>query len=417
MRQSYGPGGGFSAGAPGRDLFSVAALRELPPPDPNEAMPSSDAIGALEDRLRSDPSALDRFMEESSFPLADPPLYTFVYRGGADAVRLRHWIYGLPTSQDFVRMTGTDLWYRTVELPPGSRVEYKFEVVSGGHGSWVLDALNDATARDPFGANSVVTAEGYEEPEWAHHDPDAREGWLEERSYVSQALGGSRQVTLYFPARYRPTRRYPLLVVHDGPDYLEYSGLKIVLDNLIHRLEIPGLVVALTHPGDRMREYACSDEHTRFICDELVPQLEEELPLVGAPEGRGLMGASLGAVASLHTAAQRPDTFGRLIVQSGSFAFTDIGDNMRGPAFEPIVAFMNDYRAEPYPVARQIFQSVGRYESLVYENRSLVPVLRSSGMKVRYREVPDGHNWENWRDRLREGLSWLFPGPLWMVYE
>ena len=24
---------------------------------------------------------------------------------------------------------------------------------------------------------------------------------------------------------------------------------------------------------------------------------------------------------------------------------------------------------------------------------------------------------ENWRDRLREGLSWLFPGPLWMVYE
>ena len=27
------------------------------------------------------------------------------------------------------------------------------------------------------------------------------------------------------------------------------------------------------------------------------------------------------------------------------------------------------------------------------------------------------HNWENWRDRLREGLSWLFPGPLWMVYE
>ena len=23
----------------------------------------------------------------------------------------------------------------------------------------------------------------------------------------------------------------------------------------------------------------------------------------------------------------------------------------------------------------------------------------------------------DWRDRLREGLSWLFPGPLWMVYE
>ncbi len=38
-------------------------------------------------------------------------------------------------------------------------------------------------------------------------------------------------------------------------------------------------------------------------------------------------------------------------------------------------------------------------------------------MRVRYSESRDGHNWENWRDRLREGLSTLFPGPLWMVYE
>jgi enterochelin esterase family protein len=38
-------------------------------------------------------------------------------------------------------------------------------------------------------------------------------------------------------------------------------------------------------------------------------------------------------------------------------------------------------------------------------------------MEVRYVEARDGHNWENWRDRLREGLSWLFPGPQWWVYE
>ena len=53
----------------------------------------------------------------------------------------------------------------------------------------------------------------------------------------------------------------------------------------------------------------------------------------------------------------------------------------------------------------------------IYENRSIVPVLQSTGMDVRYTEASDGHNWENWRDRLREGLSWLFPGPLLLVYE
>jgi enterochelin esterase family protein len=61
--------------------------------------------------------------------------------------------------------------------------------------------------------------------------------------------------------------------------------------------------------------------------------------------------------------------------------------------------------------------SCGVYESLIYYNRSLVPLLQKSGMTVKFSESHDGHNWENWRDRLREGLSWLYPGPLFMVYE
>ena len=68
-------------------------------------------------------------------------------------------------------------------------------------------------------------------------------------------------------------------------------------------------------------------------------------------------------------------------------------------------------------VSEKVFMSCGTYESLIYENRSLVPLLQATGMEVRYVEARDGHNWVNWRDRLREGLSWLYPGPLWMVYE
>jgi enterochelin esterase family protein len=82
-----------------------------------------------------------------------------------------------------------------------------------------------------------------------------------------------------------------------------------------------------------------------------------------------------------------------------------------------VVDFVNRYRREPAAVADRVFVSCGRHESLIYENRALVPLLQKTGMQVRYVEAPDGHNWENWRDRLRDGLSWLFPGPLWMVYE
>ena len=62
------------------------------------------------------------------------------------------------------------------------------------------------------------------------------------------------------------------------------------------------------------------------------------------------------------------------------------------------------FRAAPGRPVDRIFVSCGMYESLIYENRSLVPMLQSTGMDVRYVEARDGHNWENWRDRLREGL-------------
>jgi len=375
------------------------------------------AVEILERDHAGDRSAADRFLSAHRFPLVEGSYCTFIYRGEADAVFLRHWIYGLPSSQPFHRLPGTDLWSLVLELPEQSRIEYKIEVHREGHAEWIQDPLNPLLAHDPFGANSVCHATGYQTPEWTQPDASARQGWLDERMLHSEALGGPRRVTLYFPARYRRSRHYPLLVVHDGVDYLRYASLKVVLDNLIHRLEIPELIVALTEPRDRLEEYAASERHARFLLEELVPLLERELPLQAAPEGRGLVGASLGAVAALHTAARQPGFFGRLLLQSGSFAFSDIGEPRGGPVVSAVAGFVNRFRRSPAAVSRKVFVSCGIYESLIYENRSLVPVLQRTPMEVRYVEARDGHNWENWRDRLREGLSWLFPGPLWMVYE
>ncbi len=361
--------------------------------------------------------AIDAFVAEHRFPLVEHSHVTFVYRGQADAVRLRHFIYGLPTAQPFHRLEGSDFWYFTLELPPHSRVEYKFEIQRGDHNEWIRDPLNPHLAQDPFGANSVCQGEGYERPPWTEEQEETRPGSLEEVVIRHTAFGGSRRVTMYLPARFRKRRRYRLLVVHDGGDYLKYASLKTVLDNVIHDLEVAPLVVALTHPGNRLDEYPDNQAHSRFLVEELLPLLESRYPLIGKPASRGLMGASFGAVASLSTAWRFPGVFGRLLLQSGSFAFTDIGNHHRGPAFDRVVEFVNEFRQNPGKPSDRVFLSCGRYESLIYENRSIVPLLQSTGMAVRYVEARDGHNWENWRDRLRVALSWLFPGPLWMVYE
>jgi enterochelin esterase family protein len=263
-----------------------------------------------------------------------------------------------------------------------------------------------------------VHGEGYQIPEFTRHDPEARPGFLEPFRFNSRALGGWRSGHIYLPARFRRTRLYPLLVVHDGADYLNYASMKTVLDNLIHNLEIPDVIVAFTDSPDRLREYANDESHARFLTEELMPDLTRRLPILDKPQARCLMGASFGAVAAFSTAYRYPNVWGRLLLQSGSFAFTDIGkSNRRGPLFDKVVEYMNQYRSDPVAVSERVFVSCGVYESLIYENRSLVPMLDATGMQVKFVESRDGHNWENWRDRLREGLSWLFPGPLMFIYE
>lgn len=377
----------------------------------------SPALRELLQESALDEDAIRRFLEARSIPIVEGRNVTFVYRGRADAVYLQHWIFGLPSSQPFQPVDGTDLWYLTLDIPPRSRVEYKLEVQVGEVSRLIRDPLNPQLAHDPFGANSVCHGAGYEEPDWVFPDPKARRGTIEEIRVPSRALDREEELWIYLPARFRRRRRYPLLVVHDGRDYMRFAALQTVLDNLIHRNEVAPVIAVLHQSQNRLREYADDERHATFLTSELIPELERKFPLLPGPAERGLVGASFGAVASFSTCLRRPGYFGRLLLQSGSFAFTDIGPSRRGPLFDPIVKMVNQFREEPRPVAQRAFISCGVYESLIYENRSLVPVLQSTEMELKYVEAHDGHNWENWRDRLRDGLTYLFPGPLWMIYE
>jgi enterochelin esterase family protein len=376
------------------------------------------AITRLRERGPQDPAAVDRFLARRDVPIVEGARCTFLYRGEADRVAVVHRVVGLPEHIALRRLHRTDLWYAVVELPAGSRIEYQLEVARGERTERINDPLNPRLAHSPVGSSSVCHASGYEAPEWTRPDPDARPGSLIDLKVPSRALRRDCPVTVYLPARLQRSARYPLLVVHDGGDYLEYASAKTVLDNLIHRLDVAETIVAFVSPGERLVEYANSAAHARYLTAELAPRLEAEFPLAGSPSGRCLMGASFGAVAALSTAYRYPRAYGSLLLQSGSFVFTDIGhDHGGGPAFEPVVKFMNRYRAAPRRVADRVFVSCGVYEPLIIRNRSMVPTFEAAGMDVRYVEARDGHSWENWRDRLREGLSWIFPGPGKFFYE
>ncbi len=376
------------------------------------------AINQLRQNSPVTEEAIDHFLAEHQMPIIEGPKCTFLYRGGADEVHVLHRIVNQPQRVAMRRIELTSLWYVVIELPEQSRVEYQLEVRHGDHIEHGNDPLNPYVAHSPVGSSSVCQATGYVTPDWTLPDPDARPGELVDLVMHSRALRRQTLSRVYLPARFRRSTTYPLLVVHDGDDYINYSAMKTVLDNLIHRLDMAETIVAFSNPGDRLREYPNHAGHARHISAELVPHLEEAYPLIPRREARALMGASFGAMAALSTAFRNPTMFASLLLQSGSFVFTDIGDEHGGgPAFDPVVKFMNRYRARPRHIADRMFISCGVYEPLIVPNRSMVPVFEGTGATVRYVEARDGHSWENWRDRLRDGLSWIYPGPQKFYYE
>ena len=383
-----------------------------------DAGPGRLAINRLKASKPWDSAAIDAFLDVHDVPIVEGPHCTFLWRGDADEVWLCQRIVGLSDRIPLRLLRGTDLWHLTLELPEGSRVEYQLEIRRGEHYERFNDPLNPHLSHSPMGSSSVCFGVGYETPDWTFPDPEARPGELRELVVRSRALDRDARVTVYLPARFRPTASYPLLVVHDGGDFLQFATMQTVLDNLIHRMDVAPTVVAFTYPGDRLAEYANSAAHSRFLSDELLPELEVSLPLVGQRAGRCLLGSSFGAVASVAAAYRAPETYGNLVLMSGSFVFTDIGmDHGGGPAFDPVVTFVNRYRDKPRRLADKIFMTCGVYEPLIVPNRSMVHVFESTGMNVRYTEARDGHSWENWRDQMRDALAWTYPGPQKLYYE
>ena len=352
---------------------------------------------------------IDRFIANNGFPLIEPSAVTFVFRGEADAVYLRRWLSGVSDGLPLERMAGTDLWHLRLSVPTGARFEYKLDVVREGSGVWLNDPLNPLLATDQFGANSVCHTFGYETPDWSLPDPAAPEGRLVELSLASAAFGEERRLRAYLPAGFTEDQRYPLLIVHDGEDFITHAGLATVLDNLIHRGDIPPVIAALPQTQDRTAEYTGDERHADFLALELLPFLRAHFPLREDRAGLVLVGASLGAVASLAAAWRHPGTFGGLVLLSGSFIFDRALLQGRDPLFGRIADFVDALREEPRDLPARVFVSCGLYEGLIGQNQALARFLEQKGVQVRLAEPHDAHHWQNWRDQMQAGLTWTLP--------
>jgi enterochelin esterase family protein len=336
-----------------------------------------------------------------AFPLVEPGAVVFAWQGEAREVRLRHFMSRANAGFPFEREPDGNLWRLRLQVPDRARFEYKLDV----DGQWIQDPLNLAQATDPFGVNSVCETFGYSAPSWILPRPGIEAGSLEETSVHSNAFGEARRLGIYRPAGYREQGDYPLVVIHDGFDYVDHAALLPILDNLIADGELPPLIAALTNSPDRMVEYVDDPRHAEFITRELLPAVESACAVSHDPRKRILMGASLGAVACLSIAARAPQVFDGVVLKSGSFIFDPGLLETRARLFHSIMEFIDGLSPEERLMHRA-FVCCGRFEGLVGENRRMAAFLRRAGVATRYVESRDAHHWHNWRDQIRAGLMW-----------
>ena len=105
--------------------------------------------------------------------------------------------------------------------------------------------------------------------------------------------------------------RGPTCLFLDGELYLERVGAA----ELMAPFGLNCAWVSYGTPEDRQRDYVCSAAFGRFITEELLPWLDEEILLI--------VGLSLSGLAAAHLGLRFPASFPRVIAQSPSAWWND----------------------------------------------------------------------------------------------
>ena len=310
-----------------------------------------------------------------------------------------------PRRREFVREGGT--WRLTLPRPEADRLEYLLEVTyRNGRKALLPDPTNPLAAPGPFGEKSVIEFPGYEAPEWVA-DEDAAPGALRELPLESVRLRETVPALLWSAADTDPEQPLPLLIVHDGPEYAQFSSLVRLLDHIVDFGEVPEMRAALVPPpADRNESYSASARYANALAADLVPAI-----LRAAPSNRRpvLVGASLGALAALHAHFRNPGLVGGLFLQSGSFFRQrfDSGEQ-RFPRFARITRFVGQVHGRR-GFAPRIPATItcGIVEENFDNNRALVGALKRRRWDVDAAWHRDAHNWTSWRDSLHPRLAEL----------
>jgi gluconolactonase len=244
--------------------------------------------------------------------------------------------------------------------------------------------------------------------------------------------GTPHTYSVYVPAQYDAAKPTPFMIFLDGDVFLiDKVRVPVVFDNLIAKHDLPPVIGIFVDPGvlpavsdeaqnrvERIFEYdSVSDRYSRFLLEELIPEVAKKYNLSKNPDDRALCGLSTGAVGSFVAAWNRPDQFHRVLSFIGTYVAMKGADALpaliRKTEPKPLRIFLQDGKndhivpAEPY----------GTYfaGSWPINNQVMLEALESTGYAVRLEMGTGGHDIEQMSAIMPDALRWLwcdYPAPI-----
>jgi len=218
-------------------------------------------------------------------------------------------------------------------------------------------------------------------------------GRFDEHVVESAALRGNplgdpheRPLWVYAPPRYddEPDRRYPSIYVIQG-----YTGqldmwrnrspfgaqtYPELCDELFASGDVPPAIVVWVDAwtslgGSQFLDSAAIGRYHSYLCDDVVPWVDERYRTIPDAAHRGIQGKSSGGYGAMVTPMLRPDLFGGFATHAGDALFEacyakDFGETLRvlrdayGGSFEK---FWADFRARPLVTKRGDFVVVNTW--------------------------------------------------------
>jgi enterochelin esterase family protein len=231
--------------------------------------------------------------------------------------------------------------------------------------------------------------------------------------------GTQRDYWVYVPAQYKDDSPACVMVFQDGGNYVSETGqfrVPIVLDNLIHKRELPVTIGVFINPGvipaekpgemprrNRSFEYdSLSDLYARFVLEEILPEVGKKYRLTDDPDRRAICGISSGGICAWTVAWERPDGFRKVLSHVGSFT------NIRGGHVYPALIRQTEHK----PI--RVFLQAGendldnRFGNWPLANRQMAAALKFAGYDYRFEIGTEGHNGKHGGAILPESLRWLW---------